>query len=308
MIKPVKSNRTGSRTDSTRRSFLRPFSYTNQILCTICTFFAKSIWILHFLCYRCGLSLSDVKWRAESNATTSGSWIGLVVEIISKTCLFSKNSVFSTSKTNFLGPSATSGGIWFRDDLSHTLLQVLRKLHGYRSSSLVAVAFPEVEKRPKMTSILTKIPIFFNIYVYKSMFEIFFATWRICSRRTFLCSFTSAIVSKLNFSTFFTRFVFRLKKWPKKRICTEMIARLTTVKSKLMQIVWIDQIRILRHKTYLWLVSYWEKVSERTKSCRFIFYRYKLHWFCYSTLVAMKPSKRPLFRKNLGISPKQRLI
>ena len=270
MNKPVQSNRTGSRTGWTRRTFLCPFSCKSQILCTSCTFFAKPNWILHFLCYRRGPSLSDAKWREQSNATTSGTWIGVVVEIISKTCLFRENSVFFASKTNFLSAFATSGGTWVRDDLSRRLLRVLRKLHGQRSSSLVAVAFPEVEKTPKMTSNLAKIPIFHNICVYKSMKEIFFACWLPWTRRGFSRSFSSAIVSELNVTSFFTRRVFVPKNRQKPRFCTEMIARLTTVKSKMMQIIWIERIRNLRHTRYLKVVSDAAVAFELTKSSKFI--------------------------------------
>ena len=232
---------------------------------------------MHFLCYRCGLSLSDVKWRAESNALTSGSWIGVVFDLILKTSIFSKNSVFSTSKTNFLGPSATSGRIWSRDDLSHTLLQVLRKLHGCTRSSLVAVAFPEVEKWPKIATFLAKIQLFHNICLYKSMKEIFFAFGLYRTRCTFLRSFTSAIVIKLNIRTFFTRLVLEPKNRRKSYFCNKKITFLTTVKSKMMQIIWIDQIRNQCDTRYLLLGSYAPVPFELTKSSRFIYYRCKRH-------------------------------
>ena len=167
MNKPVQSNWTGSRTGWTRRTFLCPFSCKSQILCTSCTFFAKPNWILHFLCYRCGPSLSDAKWREQSNATTSGTWIGVVVEIISKTCLFRENSVFSTSKKILLSAFATFFSIWLRDRLSRASRQVHRKLYGCTPSSLLAVAFFELEKAPKNTTFSAKIPNFDNIFVHK---------------------------------------------------------------------------------------------------------------------------------------------
>ena len=164
---------TGSRTGWIRRRIWWPFLCTNQVLCTTCTFFAISNWILHFLCYRCGHSLSDVKWHDKSNATGPGSWIGVVPDLISKTCDFRENGDFSTSGKIPLDAFATFIPIWLRDRLSHTSLQVLRKLYGCTSSSLVAVAFSELEKWPKNTTFSAKIPIFHNIYVNKSFKKIF---------------------------------------------------------------------------------------------------------------------------------------
>ena len=258
--------------------------------------------------YKCGPSLSDVKWRAESNATTSESWIGLVVEIIAKTCVFSEKGVFLTSKTYRLSAPATSGTIELREDLSHTYLQVLRKLHGQRASSLVAVVFPEVEKRPKMTSFFAKIQHFHYICQIKSIYETFLDFVTIRNRCTFLCSFASAIVIKLNFSTFLYRLVFMPNYRRKTCFCTEMIARLTTVKSKIMQIVWIERIRNLRKISHLKEGSYQSVAFQLPKSHAFIFYRWRWRLILSFELVAMNFQKTPLFAKNLGISPKQRLI
>ena len=63
------------------------FMYTLYCFCKIDLKIVLSL-------FKCGHSLSDVKWRAESNATTSASWIGLVVEIFSKTCVFGEKGVF----------------------------------------------------------------------------------------------------------------------------------------------------------------------------------------------------------------------
>lgn len=287
---------------------VRPFSCKSQILCTSCTFFAMTSSILHFLCYHFGPSLSDVKWRAESDATTSASWIGFVAKLFMKKCIFSENSVFSTTKTYFLSPSATSGRIWVRDDLSHGTGQVLRKLHGCSIPSLVAVAIPEVEKGPKKTPILAKIPLFFDIFENKSMFEIFFDIWRRWIRCIFWRSFTSAIVSRATMSTFLSGSVFM----PKNRLflwfCTEMIARLTTVKSKRMQIIGIDRIRNHRHTGYLKVVSYVAVPFELTKSCGKKFTPENNDQFTYLHWSSWKSSNTRLFAKNFGISLKQRLI
>ena len=258
--------------------------------------------------FKCGHSLSDVKWRAESNATTSASWIGLVVEIISKTCVFGEKGVFFTSKTNCLSAPATSGTIGLRDDLSHTCLQVLRKLYGQRASSLVTVAFSEVEKGPKMTSFFAKIQLFSYICQKKSIYETFLDMLTIRTRCNFLCSFASAIVIKLNFSTFLYRRVFMLKNRRKTWFCTEINTRLTTVKSKMMQIVWIERIRNLREIPHLKEGSYQSVAFQLPKSHEFISYRWKWRLILSIELVAMNFQKTPLFAKNLGISPKQRLI
>lgn len=63
-----------------------------------------------------------------------------------------------------------------------------------------------------MTTFSASIPLFHTIYLFQSIFQIFLTSGITWIRCTSLCSFTWGTVSKLSFSTSFTRPKFDLKK------------------------------------------------------------------------------------------------
>lgn len=130
-----------------------------------------------------------------------------------------ENSAFFATKMTFLSPFLTSVGTWPRDNLSYTLLQVLRKLYTQRASSLFAISFLEVKKAPKMAPKMAKKPTFYYIYLYKSIYQFSLTFKTICTPCNFLCSFTSTIQTKLNIRTFLSGSIYMPKNWngaPKK--------------------------------------------------------------------------------------------
>ena len=132
-------------------------------------------------------------------------------KVILKTLLSPEYSMFQPLESSWR-PFATSGAIWSRDDLSYILLKALRVLHRHARSSLFAVSFFDVQKGPKMTTFSASIPLFHTIYLFQSIFQIFLTSGITWIRCTSLCSFTWGIVSKLSFSTSFTRTNLDLKK------------------------------------------------------------------------------------------------
>jgi hypothetical protein len=224
-------------------------------------------------------------------------------KVILKTLLSPEYSMFQPLESSWR-PFATSGAIWSRDDLSYILLKALRVLHRHARSSLFAVSFFDVQKGPKMTTFSASIPLFHTIYLFQSIFQIFLTSGITWIRCTSLCSFTWGIVSKLSFSTSFTRPKLDLKKRRKFDFVPKWSRVWPLWGQKWMQSNGSHTIRIpFRRATFDW-VHMWI-FYEQWHSSRFILSRYKLHWFCYSNLL---PSKTTLFANNLGISSKKRLI